>query len=397
MILPQEAQRIILASSPKPRAKKIHLKEAGCDALAKDIVALSDYPAFDRATMDGFAVRYQDAAGFSVGLRCVADLPAGRDSRRRLKKGECIRIATGAMLPAGADSVVAKEDAMLFGARTVKPSRKIVKGQNVAHRAQDFRCGELLLKKKTVLNAARLGLLASQGINEFFVYARPKIALLATGDELTEPGRKGGRGSIWNSSTSMLVFALERLGMEVSYLGIARDEPRQLAHKIKEGLKSDILIITGAVSAGERDYVPRCLKSLGVRVVLHKVALRPGKPFLFGVKGRHRVFGLPGNPVSSLVSFLFFVRPLIMKMSGRFDLRPHSKGILTNNVYNESERLTLYPACVKEKTGRLLIEPLRYSGSADIRAVACADGFFSVNKRTARKSGETVPFFPLTL
>lgn len=397
MILPQRAQRIILASSPKPKTKKILLHAARQETLAKNVVASSDYPAFDRATMDGFAVRYRDASVFSAGLRCVADLPAGRVSRRRLQQGECVRIATGAMLPEGADSVVAKEDAMLSGSRRIKPLGKVVRGQNVGRRAQDFRRGEVLLKKGTTLSAARLGLLASQGLGGFLVYARPSVALLATGDELIEPGRSRGRSSVWNASASMLVFALERLGVTVSYLGIARDEPAYLSKKIKEGLKSDILIITGAVSAGERDYVPRCLKNSGVRVVFHKVALRPGKPFLFGVKGRHRVFGLPGNPVSSLVSFLFFVRPLIMKMSGQTERRTLCEGILTKGVYNKSERLTLYPACVEEKDGRIFIKPLRYSGSADIRAVAHAAGFFSVAKKTVKHKGETAPFFPLTL
>lgn len=393
MLLPHEARNMILRSVPVVRQERVRLDNAYRRILAQDTRARSDSPEFDKAVRDGFALRARDVmGGVPVFLKCRESIPAGRASDKKLTKGECVKIATGAMLPPGADSVVMKEEARISG-RRVEILKKIKKGAYVSLRARDVKKGDVLLKKGALLNAARIGLLASQGMGEVHVFQQPTVALLCTGDEVIEPGQDKKKGQIWNASAFMLGAALRRWGIKPHYLGVARDIRQEIFKKIKEGLKKDVLIITGAVSVGDLDLVPSVLKKTSAKIKFHKVAIRPGKPLLFAVKGRRRIFGLPGNPVSSLISFCFFVEPCLKKMMGLNGRMILESGVLTKDVYNESDRLSFFPARLTKNGGSLLLKPLRYGGSADLGAVSRADAFFVLGKNRKAVRGSQVSFF----
>ena len=397
MICLKEAIRIIFESFRSPRTEEVDIYAALGSVLAQDIFARFDSPEFDRSIMDGFAVRSIDAENFPTKLKCVAFVPAGCLPSVKVKKGECIKIATGAKIPAGADSVIMKEDTNLSTDGLVEVTKKIKKGQNIALRSRDFRKKQLLLNRGAVLNAASIGLLASQGFGKVSIFALPRIALISTGDEIVEPGKKKRHGQIWDASGSFLMAALLKRDIPFSYLGIVPDEPVRLYEKIRQGLDSDFLIITGAVSEGDKDLVPAVLRKAGVTVKFHKVAIRPGKPFIFGVKRSSFVFGLPGNPVSSLVSFLLFVLPAIEKMSGKKPGPVFQKGFLTKSVYNKTDRLSLFPGRIARGSDYVGVEPISYSGSSDLLAVSKAGCFFMIGKGQRIEKGAEVEFIELTL
>jgi molybdopterin molybdotransferase len=270
--------------------------------------------------MDGYAVRAGDthpgAGGKSVELVVVEDLPAGHISRKPLGSGQAVRIMTGAPLPKGADAVVMVEDTEKAGTR-VKIFRAVAPGDNIGRAGEDLEKGDLILEKGGLIGPAEVGMLAALGLASVRVIRRPKLAVIATGDEIVEPGEKAGPGCIWNSNGySLLSLALEA-GTEASYLGIARDRASQLRVKIGRAKDADILVISGGVSVGDYDLVKEELRGLGVRPVFWQVRIKPGKPTFFGVRGRQLVFGLPGNPTSAMVMFHLFVRPAIDLMLGR--------------------------------------------------------------------------------
>jgi len=375
----------------------VSLEAAFMRVSARDVRARVDGPEFDRATMDGFAIRSSDTAVIPAVLKCTQAIPAGHIPKKSLKKGECAKVATGAMLPGGADSVVMKEEAEFLLSGPVTLRRRIAPYENIAFRAQDLKKGGIVLRKGDILNAAKIGLLSSQGAKDVAVYRAPRVAILSTGDEIAEPGEKKKKGQVWNASASMLKFAVRRWRLAPDYLGIARDDPGQIFKKIRQGLKSDIFIITGAVSIGDLDLVPGALKRSGAAVGFHKVAIRPGKPLLFAVKRGCLIFGLPGNPVSSLVSFLLFVAPLINSMLGYRKGDLIEKGFLAKGVYNKSDRLSLFPGILKYKGGRIIVRPVKYSGSADLAAVSGADVLFMVDKHKDLSKGSAVEFFRISV
>ncbi len=382
MISFKDAFSRVMERVPSLKIRRLRLESAHRRIIAQDIYASSDAPDFDKSVMDGFAVRFGDLKTRNPVLKIVEFIPAGFKPKKRLTKGTCARIATGAVVPVGADLVVAKEDARIERNNTVLICKKARRGENIYQRASGFKKGALLLKKGQPLNMARIALLASQGIRSVSVFQAPAVALLATGDEIIEPGQKRRQGGVWNSSSPMLLDVLRTMNIKARYLGLAKDEQGDLLGRVKSGLKEDILIITGAVSVGERDLVPQVLKKAGVKILFHKVCIRPGKPVLFGSKGRHLVFGLPGNPVSTMVGFLVFIKPLLQRLCGvQKDFRLE-EGILTKEVYNKSGRLSFLPATLKREN---LVVPLAYSGSADLLAAAGADAFFVLAPNETRK------------
>jgi molybdopterin molybdotransferase len=270
--------------------------------------------------MDGYAVKAADTrpaeAGRPVKIEVVEDLPAGRISHKALSSGQAVRIMTGAPLPRGADAVVMVEDTEK-AASLVKIFRAVSPGDNIGRAGEDLEKGDLILEKGELIGPAEVGMLAALGLASVRVVRRPKLAVIATGDEIVEPGEKAGPGRIWNSNGySLLSLALEA-GTEARYLGIARDRASQLERKIQKAKDADILTISGGVSVGDYDLVKEELRRLGVRPVFWQLRIKPGKPTFFGVRGRQLVFGLPGNPTSAMVMFHLFVRPAIDLMLGR--------------------------------------------------------------------------------
>ena len=315
-----DALRRVVARARPLAAEPVPLAGSLGRTLAQDVRARAPIPPFAKATMDGYAVKAGDTRpgtnGQSVELAVIDDLPAGRVSRKALGSGQAVRIMTGAPLPKGADAVVMVEDTEKAGTR-VKIFRAVAPGDNIGQAGEDLEKGDLILEKGGLIGPAEVGMLAALGLASVRVVRRPKLAVIATGDEIVEPGEKAGPGCIWNSNGySLLSLALEA-GTEASYLGIARDKTSRLGLKIRKAKDADILVVSGGVSVGDYDLVKEELRGLGVRPVFWQVRIKPGKPTFFGVRGRQLVFGLPGNPTSAMVMFHLFVRPAIDLMLGR--------------------------------------------------------------------------------
>ena len=315
-----DALRRVIARAKPLAAESVPLTGSLGRTLAQNVRARAPIPPFAKATMDGYAVRADDsrpdAAGQAAELAVIEDLPAGRISRRAIGRGQAVRIMTGAPLPKGADAVVMVEDTEKAGTR-VKIFRAVAPGDNIGRAGEDLEKGDLILEKGDLIGPAEVGMLAALGLASVRVVRRPKLAVIATGDEIVEPGKKAGPGCIWNSNGYSLLSLAIQAGTEASYLGIARDKNSQLKLKIQKARSADILVISGGVSVGDYDLVKEELRGLGVRPVFWQLRIKPGKPTFFGVRGRQLVFGLPGNPTSAMVMFHLFVRPAIDRMLGR--------------------------------------------------------------------------------
>jgi len=346
-----DALRRVVARAKPLAAESVPLTGSLGRTLAQNVRARAPIPPFAKATMDGYAVRAEDtrpeAAGQSAELAVIEDLPAGRISRRAIGPGQAVRIMTGAPLPKGADAVVMVEDTEKAGTR-VKILRAVGPGDNIGRAGEDLERGDLILEKGDLIGPAEVGMLAALGLASIRVVRRPKLAVIATGDEIVEPGKKAGPGCIWNSNGYSLLSLALQAGTEASYLGIARDKNSQLKLKIQKAGAADILVISGGVSVGDYDLVKEELRGLGVRPVFWRVRIKPGKPTFFGVRGRQLVFGLPGNPTSAMVMFHLFARPAIDRMLGR--KRP---GLRSANAVLEQE-ITVRPGRTQFLRGVLI-------------------------------------------
>jgi molybdopterin molybdotransferase len=356
--------------------------------------------------VDGYAVRSVDLIGPDRQLRVVETIAAGQTPSRPLGPRDASAIMTGAPVPTGCDAVVMHERTRSDAGSVWVEEPSVRIGQNILPRAREMRAGELILGAGTVLTPAHLGVLASVGRTPVRV-ARPRLAVVSTGDELVEPDRTPGPGQIRNSNAIMLrALATEAFAVAES-LPTAPDEPDELRRILQKGLEFDVLIVTGGVSAGQRDLVPAALAGLGVRRVFHKVRLKPGKPLWFGVGPTRAdrpgtlVFGLPGNPVSSLVVFLLFVRPALAILAGRPASVPGMpEARLACGFAHRGDRPTYHPARLTSVIGpsgpsAITIETLTWHGSADLRTAATADGFaaFPAGDRDY-SPGEIVGYLP---
>lgn len=306
-----DAARLVLEHTPVLGVERIPLAECPGRVLAEDLVAAAPLPAFPSSAVDGYAVRAADAG---KSLSVVGESAAGRPFERSVEPGAAIRILTGGVLPEGADCVVMVEDVQVSG-DVVKVPAGLVAGHNFHAPGADLRAGERVLQAGTVLGAAELGLAAALGLPELPVGRRPRVALLSTGDELVEVGKKPGRGQIPDSNRWALLAALRDAGAEVRLLGIGPDEPEALRQLVVEALAgADVLVTSGGVSVGTHDLIKPLLEAIG-DVHVGRVKLKPGKPFTFATLAHGKIaFGLPGFPVSSLVTFEVFVRPALRKM-----------------------------------------------------------------------------------
>ncbi len=370
--------------------------------LAEDIISDVDSPPHDKALVDGYAVRSADVSGASSELTVLEEVTAGEVPAKEVVQGTTTRIMTGAPLPAGADAVVMVERTELLAPTVVRINESSIRPrQNIMARAASMKRGERVLSENTVIGPVQIGLLAEVGRADVLVRPHPSVAVLATGDELVAADTQPEAGQIRNSNGPMICALVSRAGGLDVDLGIARDNSDELRRLIARGLESDVLVLSGGVSAGVRDLVPSVLAALNVEQVFHKVNLKPGKPLWFGVSsGSPRVtlvFGLPGNPVSSLVCFELFVRPAIEILSGRAcEIRRSLQARLTKEHLHRSDRPTYWPAAVTECDGERLVEPLAWQGSADLRTLANANGlaFFPPGERRFT-AGESVDVHPL--
>jgi molybdopterin molybdotransferase len=367
----------ILDSIPLyPQKIQLPISEAAGHRLAEDLFSDSDYPPFDKAVMDGFAVRAADASGPGASLKVIDTIAAGRVGQRSLQVGEAASIMTGAPLPAGADAVIPVEYTSRDGDRVVL-QRPVKPDQAVARRGSDTPVNRLLLARGTMLGPAQIGVAASVGKAMVDVYARPEVALLATGDELVEIDRVPTGSQIRNSNSQMMRALLQQLGCTVKSLGIARDKPEEIRQLIVEGRGSDALFITGGMSMGDRDYVPGILRELGMELRISKLRIKPGKPFVFatgrseGISGKNpaMVFGLPGNPVSAFVCTVRLASRILARLAGGAGAMEVESATLVGDLGANGPREFYLPAVRKGQS----VQPLQPNGSADLFTLALAN------------------------
>jgi len=307
-----EALARILSAGKTLGSELVKLDDVIGRVLAKDVKAKRDQPPFQSSAMDGYAARHQD---LSDRLTLVGVSAAGHAYRGAVKKGQAVRILTGAPLPAGADTIVIQENVAVDG-KWVTAREIPALGRNIRPQGLDFKTNDLLISSGTRVSARDIGLMAAANAAVVSVRQRPRVVLFTTGDELVLPGDRPRADQIFSSNSQALAAVLSAWGAEVINLGIVRDDMKATMAAIKKAAKADILVTTGGASVGDHDYVQEALKRSDIKIDFWKIALRPGKPLMFGTKGKLCVLGLPGNPVSALVCARIFLKPLIGKMLG---------------------------------------------------------------------------------
>lgn len=353
MISVREALHLVLERLPRSGAEMVPLTRAHGRVLAERVRSSRDVPPFRNAAMDGYALRVADVAGADaerpVRLRVLETIGAGAVPSQTLAAGTAIKIMTGAVVPDGADAVVRIEDTREAG-EDVEVLAATAVGANLRHPGEDVRRDEELFAPGRVLRPADVGLLASIGAAVVRVRRRPRVAILATGDELVDLGQAPGPGQIVNSNAYTLAAAVEESGGEAVVLGIVRDRPEKIRAAFAEACRSDVVLSTGGVSVGSFDYVRRILFDLGYEERFWKVAQRPGKPLTFGLCGETPVFGLPGNPVSALVCFYVYVLPALRTMVGREEVFLASAPATLADEVAKANGLTEFIRCTLEGT-----------------------------------------------
>jgi molybdopterin molybdotransferase len=388
-----EALERVLIGVPVLDAESVPLGEALGRILAEPVIAGREIPPWDNSSMDGYALRAADTETASqehpVTLPVVGEVAAGRAAARELGPGQVFRILTGAPLPPGSDAVVPQEEVRRDGAHVVL-RRAVQQGAYVRPRGEDIRSGDRLLEPGTALRPAALGVLAALGRARVNVYRRPTVAVVSTGDELVDPETPLGPGQIPDSNTYTLCgLAVEAGAIPVS-LGIARDRREELVERFRRGLQADVLVSSAGVSVGDRDFVREAVEALGARLDFWKVNMRPGKPLTFGRIGERFFFGLPGNPVSSMVTFELFVRPVLRRLGGHRILgRPRVRARALEPIDNPGSRPGYLRVRLEPLAGELGARPTGEQGSAILRSMLLADGLAVVPGETQiPKDGE---------
>jgi len=384
-------------------AAKVPIGEALGLRLVDAVVSEVDSPPFDKSMLDGYAVSAHDP---SPTRRVVEQVLAGEVPQHAVEPGTTINVMTGAPLPDGADAVIKHEDVSIPDETTIHlPAAGVAEGTGILLRGAAFHAGKQLLAAGHRLSPVDIALLAEVGKAAVKVTPRPRVAVLATGDELVSSGKPVGAGQISNSNGPMLMALLESVQAEALDLGIGRDNTDELKRMMQQGLAADILMVTGGVSAGVMDLVPGVLEQLGVEQVFHKIRMRPGKPLWFGHYEHedHRclVFGLPGNPVSTLVSFEVFVKSALQALSGGGFVSPRpSQGVLAGKVSHRGVRTTYSPCRIDHSTrtsGKPTVEPVAWSGSADLAALSRANALAILPAGDYQlEAGQVVDFLPLS-
>ncbi len=417
MLSVEDAQNSVLGEVMPLAPGVVPFQVALQQVLAEDVASDLDMPPYDKALMDGFAVRTADLPGGRGELAVVGEIVAGQtpwSSDRSLVAEQAVRIMTGAAIPPGADAVVMIERTEQLSAVSGQSSvvriddPRVVSSQNIMRRGAEMTRGQVVLRAGTRLRPSEIGVLAAVGRASVLVYPRPRVAIISTGNEIVEAHETPGPGQIRNSNGATLTALVARAGGAPEYLGIARDTNDDLRRLVRRGLESDILLLSGGVSAGDLDLVPAVLRELSVREVFHKVNLKPGKPVWFGtaegrgsrVEGQEPhpdrrdgvsepstlnpqlsslnslIFGLPGNPVSVFVCFELFVRPAIRQLMGVTPAVPQLvTAVLAANKDYRSDRPTYWPAWLEHGDAGYRIRPVAWQGSPDLRAMTDANAF----------------------
>lgn len=370
MIRIEEAHKII-GSLPlkEPSAEMVPLEKSLDRILAEDVFAEEDFPSFEKSAMDGYAIRKED---IHKRLEVIEFIPAGKNPEKKVSGGRCSRIMTGAMVPEGADMVVMQEDIKKENNRAIFVVNKNSK-ENILYQGEDVKAGSLLLKKGIRIGPAHIGLLASVGNVNPLVFQKPVITVLSSGDELVSPSEKPQPPRIRNSNSAQLVALATKAGAVAFDAGLVKDDPEKILQKIKKAVdRSDVVIMTGGASVGDLDFSGKVFNMLGATLHFEKLAIQPGKPALFATLGNKCLFGLSGNPVSSLVQFGLLVRPVIKRMAGlQAADKVYKLPLSRDKRRRRSERMLFFPVRI---TGNMEAEALEYHGSAHLHAYHRADG-----------------------
>jgi molybdopterin molybdotransferase len=392
-----------LAQSVRPLpAIPIGVRQAVGRRLASDVRAACDVPPFDKSMMDGYAVSHRSLATSGGRLKLAGKIVAGQMPTRPLEPGQAIVVMTGAPVPTGADAVVMLEHVHTDGdSDHIHVSAQEVRtGQHILPAGQIFSAGQVVVPAGRLITPQSVGLLLETGVPNVTVYPLPRVAVLTTGSELCPAESEPGPGQIRNTNGPLLVSLLSQYA-QVLDLGIARDQRDELTELLRRGLDADMLVVTGGVSTGEFDLVPGVLDRLGVTPVFHKVALKPGKPIWFGVaEGREPrclVFGLPGNPVSSLACCVLFVFQALRYLAGG-DRIPYRRARLTTDHLIRGDRPTFWPAAAEDAGEHAMVRPLTWLGSADQRCLAETNclAYFPRGDQTYG-AGESIEVVPLSV
>ena len=369
--------------------------------LAEKVVADRDFPPFPRSARDGYALRAADLASLPARLKVVGEVRAGQSPGGRVAAGEAVEIMTGAPAPEGADAVVMVEYTTRQG-DMVEVQRAVASGDNIVPRGVEARKSDVLLERGARLTPAAMALAASVGCTQLHVHARPRVAILATGDELVDVAAEPAPSQIRNSNSYSLAAQVEAAGGQAVILPIAPDEPRQLRHLMEEGLSADLLLLAGGVSAGKHDLVEPVLSELGAEFVFTGALIQPGRPVVFGRASARSgaqptpFFGLPGNPVSTLVTFELFARVVLEALAGE---PPHRLAFVQAKLKSEVRvhaGLTRFlPARLSGEFENSEVELVRWQGSGDMASTARANCFLVVPPdRDVLKTGELVSLLP---
>lgn len=395
MLQLEDAQQRILAAIERLPSESIPLRVAAGRSLATAVQSETDLPVFDNSAMDGYAVRAEDIVSASADrpaeLRLIGQVAAGEIFTEAVAAGICVRIFTGSPIPPGADAVVMQEDTRSLPERpgVVSVLDPVKRGENVRVRGLDVRSGDVLARPGARLTAARLSLLASAGVTEVEVARQPLVGLLATGSELREAGSPLGPGQIYESNRLGLAALLPSIGAVPRVYPLVADRLAETRAALEQALtECDALITTGGVSVGEMDFVKTAFAELGGDLTFWKVAVKPGKPFVFGRWRGKPLFGLPGNPVSALVTFLLLVRPALLRAQGCAEvLLAGHPGVLAEPLRNPGDRRH-FMSVVVDREGNIRLAGAQASHL--IRALAEADGLVDVPPQTTLPSGSTV-------
>jgi len=377
MISVDKALAQILGAINPLRLEKAAILDALGRVLGEDVTSDRDIPPLPNSAMDGYALRFEDTLGASrekpAVLTVIDDVPAGRISKKTVRPGQAIRIMTGAPIPKGADAVTRVEDTEKEGdcVRVFAPAKK---GLDIRPAGEDVKRGELVIPKGKIIRPAEVGMLAALNRTDVAVRRRPKVAVLSTGDELVDIGGELAPGMIMNSNSYSLAAQVAECGAIALRLGIARDTRQDLVSKFEAARGADLIVTSGGVSVGDYDLVKDVMNELG-KMTFWKVAMRPGRPLAFGMIGDAPVFGLPGNPVSVMVSFEQFVRPAILKMSGFTNFfRPSVRAVLKEGLQKKAGFRHFLRAVVERKEGKYYAVTTGEQGSGILKSMVMANG-----------------------
>ncbi len=390
MITYEEALQIVLNHAVKLGDEKISFRESATRVLAGDVLSDINMPPFNRSAVDGFACKREDLPFEMVIIETVR---AGFFPVKKIGPGQCTRIMTGAPVPEGADCVIMVEETAEVSTDKIRYTGDKIK-TNISPFAEDVRKGDRVLTAGTIIHPQHIAIMAAVGCVNPSVSVRPKVAVITTGDEIVEPHLKPGISQIRNSNGHLLTAQCAEAGAVPVYLGIAPDDEDNTYRVINEALaQSDVVLLTGGISMGTYDFVPKILEKAGIEILFRTVALQPGKPTLFGMKDNKRVFGLPGNPVSSFTIFEILVKPMIRKMMGIAEFVRVSRLPLGKDFQsNRTDRMQWLPVQIRD--GR--VYPLEYHGSAHIFSLATADAIAAIPLGTTKLSaGELIDVRPV--